>query len=124
MSGPAEKFEHKVSQAIRKHAMTFPQTEEGSSCVNRAFKAGGKNFAFLGEKPEECKLRLKLKDSVPEVEALQEDDPERYQVGTGGWTLLTFPPDDPPASADLKRWITESFHLLAPKKVISQLTPK
>ncbi len=116
-----EQFQHAVSETIRDHAMTFPQTEEGSSCVNRAFKAGGKNFAFLGEKEDHCNLRLKLNSSIPEVTALAKEDPERWQVGTGGWTLLRFPPDDPPATDDLERWVTESFLLLAPKKVIAQL---
>lgn len=97
--------------------MTFPQTEEGASCVNRAFKAGGKNFVFLGEKDGECTIRLKLDGSVPELQALAKTDAERWQVGKGGWTLIRFPPDDAPPVADLQRWITESFLLLAPKKV-------
>ncbi len=120
MSEP-EKFDYPVSQKIRAHAMTFPETIEGSSCVNRAFKAGGKNFVFLGEKPDECNIRLKLDASVPEIAAKAKDDPDRWQVGKGGWTLLKFSPDDPPPIADIERWITESFHLLAPKKVVAKL---
>lgn len=120
MSDP-ERFEYAISEKIRAHAMTFPDTEEGSSCVNRAFKAGGKNFAFLGEKPDLCNLRLKLDASLPEVRRLAEDDPERWEVGTAGWTMIRFSPKKPPPVADLRRWITESFHLLAPKKVIAKL---
>ena len=90
-------FRHELSETIRRIALRYPETEEGSSCVNRAFKAGGKNFVFLGEKDDVCKMRLKLED--------------------GGWTLLEFSPDDPPPVADLERWIDESFRLLAPKRV-------
>ena len=97
MSESAPSFRYELSETIRRLALAYPETEEGSSCVNRAFKAGGRNFVFLGEKDDVCKMRLKLKDS--------------------GWTLLEFSPDAPPSNADLERWIDESFRLLAPKRV-------
>ncbi len=123
MSESPEKFDYAISETIRAHAMTFPSTVEGTSCVNRKFVAGGKNFVFLGEKPDECSVRLKLDAAVPEIQALAKDDPERWQVGSNGWALLRFAPDSPPPIPDLERWITESFHLLAPKKVIALLNP-
>ena len=92
----APDFRYDVSERIRRYAMGFPMTTEGSSCVNRAFKAGGKNFVFLGEKDDLCTLRLKL-DS--------------------GWEKIEFDPADPPGQAELESWIEESFLLLAPKKV-------
>lgn len=113
MSQP-EDFKSDVARAIRDHAMTLPRAEEGTSCVNRAFKAGGKNFAFLGETEELFKLRLKLKDSIDEVN-------ERFDLGSSGWTMLAFPPDDAPPLEDLGRWIEESFRLLAPKKIVAEL---
>lgn len=97
MGASPPEFRYPINEKIRSIAMAYPETEEGSSCVNRAFKAGGKNFAFLGEKEGECKLRLKLIDE--------------------GWALKVFSPDDPPTTAELKRWIDESFRLLAPKRV-------
>ncbi len=121
MRGAPERFRHAVSETIRAHALTYPQAGEGSSCVNRAFSAGGKNFAFLGEKDDECKLRLKLDASIPDLEARAVDQPDRWQVGKGGWVLLTFPPADAPNDDDLHRWITESFRLLVPKKVVALL---
>ncbi len=110
-------FQHKISGKIRDHAMSFPQAEEGSSCVNRAFKAGGKNFAFLGEKESECNLRLKLDGSIPDAKKRAKADGRNWDFGDHGWTMLRFPPDDPPPMAELERWVTESFMLLAPKKV-------
>ncbi len=117
MGEAAEQFRFAISDAIRSHAMSFPESDEGSSCVNRAFKAGGKNFAFLGEKDDECSIRLKLAASITELEELAKDDPDRWQVGKGGWTMIRFDPEQPPAIDDLERWITESFFLLAPKRV-------
>jgi hypothetical protein len=40
-----ETFQSEVCEPIRALAMTHPETEEGSACVYRAFKSGGKNFA-------------------------------------------------------------------------------
>lgn len=101
MGSPPETFRYPVSETIREIALRYPETTEGSSCVNRAFKAGGKNFVFLGEKEGECKLRLKTVDE--------------------GWTLAVFAPDDPPPTVELERWIDESFRLLAPRRVLKLL---
>lgn len=121
MGDVQEQFRYAVSEKIRSHALTFPESVEGSSCVNRAFKAGGKNFAFLGEKDDECTLRLKLDSSIAELEKRAETDADGWQVGKGGWVLLKFRPADAPKIADLRRWITESFCLLAPKKIVAML---
>lgn len=121
MSQPTEQFQHACSEVIRDCAMSFPQTTEGTSCVNRAFKAGGKNFVFLGEKDDECNIRLKLDTSIPEIRSLAASTYSGFEVGKGGWTLLRFPPSDPPPTPDLERWIAESFLLLAPKKVAALL---
>ena len=94
----APDFRYPVSEQIRRYAMRFPEAAEGSSCVNRAFSAGGKNFVFLGEKDDLCTLRLKL-DS--------------------GWTKVEFEPTEPPSTSELESWIEESFLLLAPKRVRS-----
>ncbi len=94
--GDVEAFRYEISEAIRDLAMTFPEASEGTSCVNRAFNAGGKNFVFLGEKDELCILRLKLAD---------------------GWKKIEFDPADPPPLAQLQRWVDESFMMLAPKRL-------
>lgn len=109
-----EQFAHPASETIRSIALRLPETDEGTSCVNRAFTAGGKNFAFLGEKDDEIRLRLKLDASVDEVA-------DRYEVGSHGWTMIRFDATAAPSDAELERWVTESFRLLAPKKVVAQL---
>ena len=121
MSETSEGFRYEVSEAIRTLALQLPDTSEGSSCVNRAFKAGSKNFAFLGEKDELCGLRLKLSSSIPELEERAKLQPDRYQVGKGGWTMVRFAPDDPPTTDDLETWLLESFLLLAPKSISAKL---
>lgn len=117
MGEPADQFRYPLSEQIRTHAMSFPETEEGTSCVNRAFKAGGKNFVFLGEKDDECNMRLKLDASIPEIQERAKDQARQWDVGKGGWAMLRFDPEHPPPAEDLERWVTESFLLLAPKKL-------
>lgn len=114
MSDEPEAFEHEVSDRVRAIALSLPETTEGSSCVNRAFKAAGKNFAFLGETDGGCGLRLKLDESIPEIS-------DRFEVGTHGWAMLRFAPDDHPEFDDLERWVTESYRLLAPKRLVAEL---
>lgn len=121
MGSAPEDFHFDISEVIRQMALALPDADEGTSCVNRAFSAGGKNFAFLGEKDNECRLRLKLEGALEDVTARAEEDPDTYQVGTHGWTLVVFEPDSPPVEEDLATWVTESFRLLAPKHSLAKL---
>lgn len=121
MSEAPEQFRHAISERVRSIALSLPEATEGSSCVNRAFKAGGKNFAFLGEDDDGSGLRLKLDASIDDVTARAVDQPDRYQVGDHGWTMLRFAVADQPLDADLDRWITESYRLLVPKRVTAAL---
>lgn len=108
-------FAHPISEALRAAALALPETSEGTSCVNRAFKVRKKNFLFVGEKPEGVRVMLKLGEALPEAEALATDRPEQVSVGKGGWVTLTFPADRAPDREMLKRWVVESFRTLAPK---------
>ncbi|MFT5203319.1 MAG: hypothetical protein ACI9C1_002718, partial [Candidatus Aldehydirespiratoraceae bacterium] len=60
--------------------MTHPETEEGSACVNHAFRAGGKNFAFLGEKDAEVRLRLKFEESIADLEKRAKKEPDWKKI--------------------------------------------
>lgn len=111
-------FLHPTSQRLRAVALSLPETAEGTSCVNRAFKVRKKNFLFLGEKDGEVRLMAKLVESLPDVQALA--DP-RVDVGRTGWVTARFDPEDPPDVGMLERWVVESFRALAPKAVVRAL---
>ena len=102
-------------------ALSLPETAEKGSCVNRAFFAGKKNFLFLGEKDSSYNIRLKLGASIDEARELAAADPEKFNVGMGGWTKVVFPNDEAPPNGLLERWTKESFRLLVPKRVSKQL---
>ena len=43
-----EQFQFDTTKALREYAPTFPETNEGDSCVKRAFRARTKGFLYLG----------------------------------------------------------------------------
>ncbi len=117
-----EPVESRPMKAIRKIALGYPEVEETDSCVNRAFKARKKAFVFLGMKDETYSVRLKLRDSLDEAETLAAESPENFDVGSHGWTLVTFPHAKSPPRGLMKRWIDESFRLLAPKTLVAEVS--
>lgn len=106
---------------LRKFALSLPAVEEGTSCVNRAFRAGRKGFAYLGMKGDQFKLMVKLTDSLPAAAALQKKQPDNYTVGKHGWVTVWLPHRDKVAKGLLEGWIEESFRALVPAKIRAQL---
>lgn len=114
----SDHFTNPLTCALRQHALTFAETTEGASCVNRAFKVRKKNFLFLGEKPDgSCKVMLKLGPSLPAASRLAQAD-ARFEVGKNGWTTVRFGESDPPDPALLTEWVGESYRLFAPKSLL------
>jgi hypothetical protein len=113
-----ESFKSPTCQALRAKALTLPEVTEGTSCVNRAFKARKKNFLFLGEKVEELRVMVKLTGSLAAADAM--NDP-RIEVGKFGWVTLRFAPGDAPDAELLGGWVVESYRALAPKTLVKRL---
>ena len=112
----------KIKQTLQKLALRYPEAQEGIACAGTALesktiKVGNKAFLFLGEKD----VRLKLGESLAEAAKLAAKVPGRYEVGVHGWVKLTFSNDETPPLDLLKRWIDESYRLLAPKKLLALL---
>jgi len=99
-------------------ALVLPETGEGSSCVNRAFRVRKKNFLFVGEKDGQVRVMLKLVDSLETARAMQD---ARVDVGKHGWVTLRFAPDDALDEDLLSAWTLESYRAMAPKTVIAKL---
>jgi len=108
---------------LRKFALSLPEATEGTSCNNAAFKAGSKNFFFLGEKGGGFNAMLKLTetDSIKEAEQLERSQPDVFGVGKAGWVSCKFSPEDKAPVDVLERWILESYRALAPKKLVAKL---
>lgn len=113
-----ESFVHPISEQLRAVALALPETSEGSSCVNRAYRVRKKNFLFLGEKDGQIRIMVKLTASLGDAESMA--DP-RVAVGTHGWVTLHLPPDDLLDADLLAAWVLESFRAIAPKALVKSL---
>lgn len=110
--------------ALRKIALAYPETEEGSSCNKISFKAGNKAFLYVGDNGDYYSIMLKLVASYQEAEVLASRFPKIYHPGKAGWVNAVFTPPEAPPRGLLKLWIDESFRALAPKKIVAILPEK
>ena len=109
-------------QALRKLALSYPEAQEGIACKGTAlecstFNARSKAFLFVGA----ADVRLKLDASLAEANKLAAKEPSRYQVGAHGWVKVTLHQDEAAPLELLKKWIDESYRLLAPKQLVALL---
>jgi hypothetical protein len=91
-------------------ALRLPQVEKGVACegtsVERStFKVHKKAFLFLGTGD----AMVKLRESAPEARKLA-----GCKVGASGWTKVVWGPEGAPPLDLLKKWIDESYRLMAP----------
>ena len=117
----SELFENSILKALQEHASAMPGVSEGASCVNRAFKAGKKNFLFLGETEKGCRIMLKLDASKTEAENLGRELGLDLGIGKTAWLTLRF---DGELKVDLETllgWVNESYRLFATKKLLGEL---
>ena len=108
-------------QALRDHAMQYPEAEEGDSCVKKAYGARKKNYLFIGSKDDTYNIMVKLTESLDEASALEAKEAEHYKVGLHGWTTITFEHGQTPPAGLLERWIDESYRAVAPKRLAALL---
>jgi len=113
-----EPFTQPISEQLRARALALPETSEGTSCVNRAFKVRKKNFLFVGEKQGQVRVMLKLGASLDQARNLA--DP-RIDVGKNGWVTVRFASDNVVDPTLLTAWVVESYKALGPKTTVRQL---
>jgi predicted DNA-binding protein (MmcQ/YjbR family) len=108
---PAEPFE-----ALRAHALSYPEAVEDHPWGEPVVKVRGKIFVFLGRE-EGLSLSVKLPTSAPFAFDLPYCEPTGYGLGKAGWVTARFKPRDSVPVEVLKRWIDESYRAVAPKKL-------
>ncbi len=114
--------ESEPMDALRKIASKYPEAEEGIACEGtaaecRTVKARNKAFLFLGE----THVMLKLRESLDEAASYAAREPGCCKVGAQGWVKLTFGDGASPPLEVLKRWIDESYRLIAPSQLVALL---
>jgi predicted DNA-binding protein (MmcQ/YjbR family) len=105
--------------ALRKQALSFPETREDHPWGHTAIKVRGKAFIFMSR--EEGGLSLSLKLPLSREFALEYPftEPTGYGLGKSGWVTASFGPKDKPPGDVLGFWLAESYRAIAPKKLLS-----
>lgn len=106
-----------VMLVLRNAALRQPDVIEGLACKgttiqSATFKVRGKAFLFL----RPGRVMVKLDGSRSEALKHAERNPERYRVGSGGWTTVTYDAPKEVSLPQMERWIRESYGLFAATK--------
>jgi predicted DNA-binding protein (MmcQ/YjbR family) len=89
----------------------------------RVIKVAGKIFIFLGSDDPaagSAGVGLKLRDSHEEAMSTPGARPSGYGLGKAGWVSIPVGRDGAPIEA-LRRWLVESYRIVAPKRLSAQL---
>jgi predicted DNA-binding protein (MmcQ/YjbR family) len=105
---------------LRAFALSLPDAYEDHPWNESVAKAGTKVFVFLGQQGDagEPAITVKLVESHGHALAVDGALPTGYGLGKSGW--VTVPVGDVPLAV-LRDWIEESYRIVAPKRLVSEL---
>jgi len=105
--------------ALREHALSYPETREDFPWGESAIKVKGKVFLFMRGDKTQLGLSTKLAQSSEMALLLPFAQPTGYGLGKSGWVSATFRAGDVLDLEMLKAWVDESFRNVAPKKLLA-----
>lgn len=111
-------------QQLRTFALSFPQSREDHPWGESAFKVKGKVFVFAGADSEHWGIGVKLEESHRDALTKPFASPTRYGLGKHGWVSARFGPSERAPIPLLKRWIEESYTVIAPLSALEELEGK
>ena len=114
----------RAEQMLRKAALSYPEAVEDFPWGERTIKVRGKIFLFLGHDREQLNLTVKLPQSADAALGLPFCSPTRYRLGRSGWVTARFPKDKEIPLDMFRDWIDESYHAVAPSKLVAQVDAK
>ena len=106
---------------LRRHALSYPESNEEFPWGHSAFKVKGKAFLFLSFYEGKLGLTVKLPLSGRVALTFPFASPTGYGLGKSGWVSARFGDADDIPLRMLEEWIDESFRAVAPKKVVARL---
>jgi predicted DNA-binding protein (MmcQ/YjbR family) len=105
-----------LTARLRERALSFPGAWEDDPWGDSVIKVGKKIFVFLGDES----LTLKLVEAHAAAMSVPGAKPTPYGLGKAGWVTIPFA-GAPPAEI-LCDWLEESYRLIAPKKLVKQMS--
>ncbi|MEX2611995.1 MAG: MmcQ/YjbR family DNA-binding protein [Gaiellaceae bacterium] len=110
-----------VRAQIRTFALSLPEAFEDHPWGEDVAKVRGKVFVFLGTAGSDMpRMTVKLVESRGHALSVEGAEPTGYGLGKSGWVTAPLVADgvDLPLLCD---WIEESYRIVAPKRLISEL---
>jgi predicted DNA-binding protein (MmcQ/YjbR family) len=108
-----------VATKLRDRAMSYPEVTETFPWGEHAFKVKGKTFVFMRDDEEGTSFSVKLTASRAAALKLPGSEPTHYGMGAKGWVTLV--PTSKSSLKQLHAFIDESFHAVAPRRVLAAL---
>jgi predicted DNA-binding protein (MmcQ/YjbR family) len=103
-------------EELRAYGLSLPEATEDHPWGHAALKVRSKTFCWL-DKQDRFSATVKLPISRDFAAMFDWTEPTGYGLGRSGWVTARFGPDDAPDLHLLKRWMTESYRAVAPKKL-------
>lgn len=111
----------KLAAALRKFALTYPETIEDFPWEHRVVKVRKKIFVFLDNSGNKSMgITVKLPESGMDALEMPQCEMTGYGLGTKGWVTARFTDKDKIDAELLKRWIDESYRAVAPKTLVKK----
>ena len=103
-------------EELRAYGLSLPEAHEDHPWGHSALKVRGKTFCWL-DRQERLSLTVKLPVSNDFALMFDWTEPAGYGLGRSGWVSARFAAGEEPDLYLLKRWIAESYRVVAPKKL-------
>jgi predicted DNA-binding protein (MmcQ/YjbR family) len=102
-------------------ALRLPGAYEDHPWGEDVAKVNKKVFVFLGvADAAELGMSVKLQESRDQALSVKGAAPTGYGLGRAGWVTIPFRDTTPPLDV-LKDWVEESYRIIAPKRLVSEL---
>jgi predicted DNA-binding protein (MmcQ/YjbR family) len=106
--------------ALRDFALSLPHATEHFPWGHRVAKINGKVFIIMGGGEGKLTASVKLPGSAAEALETGFCEPTGYGLGKSGWVTASFEGSDKVPLATMRKWITESYLAVAPKKIAAE----
>lgn len=109
-----------VRATLLEFALSLPEAVEDHPWNETVAKVRKKVFVFFGGDPARQRITVKLVESHGHALSIEGAEPSGYGLGKAGW--VTVPVDAEGVELDLLcDWIEESYRIVAPKRLVSEL---
>ena len=102
---------------LRAYGLGLPEATEDHPWGHSALKVRGKTFVWLDKSEGALSLTVKLPVSRDFALVFDFAEPAGYGLGRSGWISCRFAKDEAADLDLMKRWIAESYRVVAPKKL-------